>query len=286
MFAIILYFKERFPVPSVLLFAFGFAALALGLSSGNNVWMHTFQSSIIKLTLLSSVFFFFLLRQRAIDEFRDADHDLKYFPDRAVPRGLVSKKQVLSLGLFALAIEVISAYLVGQKVFGFYLLVFLYSFLMAKEFFISRWLNKHFTINFLIHEIIFLLFGIFFISAVNSQPVIFTFQTLVALAILTFAPMGIEVLRKFKPRHDKEGRAVKDTYSTVWGRKNTLLVLIGLYLVVGLGLTFLKQSFMFILFSLFIVLAWMSVGRKSDTSVIAIGAINFLGFAILANIIW
>ena len=286
MLAIILYIKERFPVSSVLMFAFGFAALTLGLSSSGNIWAFNTQGSIINLFLLSSVFFFFLLRQRAIDEFRDSDHDLKYFPDRPVPRGLVSKKQVLYLGLFALAIEVISAYLVGQKVLGLYLFVFLYSLLMAKDFFIPRWLDKHFTTYFLIHEVIFLLFGVFFVVAASSQIIAFTSQMLIILAILTFAPMSIEVLRKFKPRYDKAGKAVKDTYSTVWGRSNALLVLIGLSLTVGLGLTFLKQSYIFVLFSLLIVLVWITIGRKSDTGVIAIGAINFLGFAILANIIW
>ena len=243
MSAIIAYIRERFPVPSVLLFVLGYAALTLGLSASSNIWVQNPQSSFTSLFLLSSVFFFFLLRQRAIDEFRDAEHDLKYFPDRPVPRGLISKKQVLFLGLFALAVELISAYLVGQRVFGFYILVFLYSLLMAKEFFIPRWLNKHFTLYFLIHEVIFLLFGIFFISAVSYQIVTLNTQTIIALVILTFAPMGVEVIRKFKPRYDKAGKAVADTYSTVWGRKNALLVLIGLSLTVGLGLTFFKYSY-------------------------------------------
>lgn len=286
MLAIILYIKERFPVPSVLLFAFGYAALTLGLSSNNNVWLGNIQNSSMNLFLLSGIFFFFLLRQRTIDEFRDANHDMKYFPDRPVPRGLVSKKQILYLGLTALIIEFISAYLVGQKVLGLYLLIFLYSLLMAKEFFIPRWLDKHFTIYFLIHEVIFLLFGIFFISAVGSQVINFSFQTMIILAILTFAPMTIEVIRKFKPRYDTTGKPVKDTYSTVWGRNNALLVLIGLSLVVGLGLAFFKQSFIFLIFNLVVILAWLSVGRKSDTGAIIIGAISFLGYAILANVIW
>ena len=142
------YIQERFPIPSVLLFALGYSALSLGLSSKNNIWLQNSQGSFINLFLLSNVFFFFLLRQRAIDEFRDADHDKKYFPDRPVPRGLVSKKQILFLGLFAFAIEFVSAYAVGQHVFGLYIIFFLYSLLMAKEFFIPRWLSKHFTIYF------------------------------------------------------------------------------------------------------------------------------------------
>ena len=286
MLAIYLYIKERFPIPSVLLFAFGYAALTLGVSFNNNIWKYNLQTAIANILLLSSVFFFFLLRQRAVDEFRDAEHDRKYFPDRPVPRGLISKKQVLMLGLFAFAIEFISAYIVGQYVFGYYIIFFLYSLLMAKEFFIPRWLNKHFTIYFLIHEVIFLLFGLFFVSAINSHLINLNLQTFVLLVILTAAPMSIEVIRKFKPRYDKSGKAVADTYGTVWGRNNALFVLISLSLIVGIGLTYLKYSYVFLLFSFVVIGAWLVIGKKSNSAVIVIGAINFLGFALLANIIW
>ena len=193
--------------------------------------------------------------------------------------------QVLSLGLAALAIELISAFLLGQKALGFYLLFFLYSLLMAKEFFIPRWLDKHFTIYFLIHEVIFLLLGLFFVSALNPNVLNADLHTLTLLVILISAPMSIEVIRKFKPRYDKSGKAVADTYSTVWGRSIALLVLIGFSLVVGIGLFLLKHSYFFLFFSLMIVISWLVLGRKSDKAVILIGAINFLGFALLVNIL-
>jgi len=285
MLAILQYIKERFPVHSVLLFSLGYAALTLGVSSSGNIWKQNLQISIVTILLLSSVFFFFLLRQRAVDEFRDAEHDKKFFPDRSVPRGLISKKQVLLLGIFAFTIELISAYIIGRHVFGLYILFFMYSLLMAKEFFIPRWLNKHFTTYFLIHEVIFLLFGLFFVSAINPHLINFNLQAIVLLVILTAAPMSIEVIRKFKPRYDKSGKAVADTYSTVWGRSNALLSLIGLSIVVGVGLFLLKHSYLFLFFSLMIVMSWLILGRKSDKAVVLIGAINFLGFALLVNIL-
>lgn len=283
--SILLYIKERFPIPSALLFSLGFAAFTLGLSSNSNAGIRNYQDSLINLVLLSNVFLFFLLRQRTIDEFRDADHDLKYFPDRPVPRGLISKKQVLLLGLFAFVLEITSAYFVGHKHFGFYILFFLYSLLMAKEFFIPKWLNKHFTTYFLIHEVIFLLLGLFFLIALNPDDVRFNLHTLILLTVLTTAPMSIEIIRKFSPRYDTLGKAVADTYSTVWGRSNSLLILISSSLVVGIGLFILKNSYIFILFNIMTVIAWLTFGKKSDTAVILIGAINFLGFALLANII-
>ena len=134
--------------------------------------------------------------------------------------------------------------------------------------------------------VIFFLFGLFFVSAINPHLISFNLQTLFILVVLTAAPMSIEVIRKFKPRYDKSGKAVGDTYSTVWGRNNALLVLIGLSLIVGIGLTYLKHSYIFLPFSFILILAMFTIGKKSNSAVTIIGAINFLGFAFLANIIW
>lgn len=285
MLTILQYLNERFPIPPVILFALGYAVLAIGLTSATNIWRYNSQSSLANLLLLSCVFFFFLLRQRAIDEFRDAKHDLKYFPDRPVPRGLISRKQVLVLGLCALILEVISAYLVGQKALGFYLLFFFYSLLTAKEFFVPKWLDKHFTIYFLLHEVIFLLLGLFFVFALSLHIFNVNSNLLISLVVLTASPMSIEVIRKFRPRYDKSNKAVADTYSTVWGRRNALLVLISLSFVVGIGLFMLKHSNFFLLFSFINAIAWQLLGKKSDMAVMIIGIVNFLGFALLANIL-
>lgn len=286
MLPILIYIQERFPVIPVLLFTFGYSALAIGVASGSNPWSKDYTLAIFTLALLSSVFFFFLLRQRTIDEFRDAKHDLKNYPDRPVPRGLISKKQLLILGGFALFIEWVSVYLLGASLITSYVFVFAYSLLMAKEFFVSEWLNKHFTFYFLVHEIIFLLFGAFFIIVINLSFLDFSPLTLSALVVLVSAPASIEIIRKFKPRYDKTGRAVADTYSTVWGRNNALLVLMGLSVSTGLGLFLIKNSIYFLLYSLLMFIAWVIFAQKSNKAAILIGAVNFLGFAILANIIW
>src|SRR3989344_3649487 len=122
---ILVYIQERFPVIPVLLFAFGYAALATGVSNKNLLRETTNVLQI--LILFMGIFFFFLLRQRVIDEFKDSSHDLKNFPDRPVPMGLISKNQLISLGLAALFFEWSFVYLLGKNSLIAYLPVFLYS---------------------------------------------------------------------------------------------------------------------------------------------------------------
>lgn len=286
MLPILLYIRERFPVIPALLFAFGYSAISIGIVSKGNPWVRNLNFTLVTLVLLSSVFFFFLLRQRVVDEFRDAKHDLKNYPDRPVPRGLISKKELLLLGAFALFIEWTSVYILGTNSITPYVFIFIYSVLMAKEFFLSDWLNKHFTLYFLIHEVIFLLFAVFFVTAINPSFLSFNPSTLFALIILVSAPVSIEIMRKFRPRHDKKRKVVADTYSTVWGRNNALFILMALSLSMGLGLALLKNSFYPLIFNVPILITWLIFAQKSDKAVILIGAINFIGFAILANLIW
>ncbi|KKQ77379.1 MAG: UbiA prenyltransferase [Parcubacteria group bacterium GW2011_GWA1_38_7] len=272
---IFIYIQERFPVAPVLLFAFGYAALATGISE-------TPPTKILQIIVLfSGIFFFFLLRQRVVDEFKDSSHDLKNFPDRPVPRGLISKRQLVLLGLVALLLEWSCVYLLGSNSLVAYLPVFLYSLLMAKEFFISDWLNRHFNLYLLSHEVIFIFFGLFFMLVTNENLMTNSFP--LVLGTLTVAPVSVEIIRKFSPRYDKKGKAVQDTYSTVWGRNVALTILILLSFFTALFLTIIKNSPYFLLLIL-ITLCILFVMKSSDKAVKIIGAINFLGLAILANI--
>jgi len=270
---ILIYIRERFPIIPVLLFAFGYAALATGTSINNK-----FQLIFI----FATIFSFFLLRQRVVDEFKDSYHDQKNFPDRPVPRGLISKQQLIILGVVALSFEWFFVYLLGAKALIAYIPVFLYSLLMAKEFFIPEWLNRHFNLYLLSHEAIFILFGLFFITIINGRFVS-TNNSYLALGVLLTAPFSIEIIRKFSPRYDKKGKPVQDTYSTVWGRNTALSILVLLLFLTALFLTLLKDSYhylLFLLFSFFILLLF----KSSDKAVKIIGAVIFLGLAVLANI--
>lgn len=277
------YIRERFPVVPVLLFAFGYAGLASGAWQNNNfinMW-----SMLKTICLFAFIFLFFLFRQRIVDEFKDSSHDLKNFPDRPVPRGLITKNALVYLGLATLFLEWFTVLLLGLNALLFYLPVFIYSLLMAKEFFISDWLNKHFNIYLLSHEVIFIFFGLFFATVISGDIGVVDTKFL-TLGVLFAAPVSIEIVRKFSPRYDKKGKAVRDTYSTVWGRGVAITVLLLLALITGLLLTIIKDNYLPFLFSALISVAALVVGKKSDKVITIAGSVNFLGLTFLSNFLW
>lgn len=284
LYCIFLYIRERFPVAAAGAFAAGYTALVIGAARAENPWVTDTGETIRTFFLLSCVFFFFLLRQRVVDEFRDVAHDRQYFPNRPVPRGLITMTQLTMLGIAAGILELASASVVGA--FPTYWLVIIYSCIMAKDFFLHSWLRRHFTVDFLIHEVIFVFFGIAFLFAAEPSMIGQPERLFLSLIILLLAPMQVEIIRKFKPRHDPSGHAVADTYTTVWGRPATMTTLILLSAGIATGLMMLKSSLLFVLWSLLFVTGLRWKGNRSDTVVIVIGVAHFIGCALLANLVW
>lgn len=233
--SLFVYFKERFPIAGVAFLSFTFALFIFGIEDV------TFGP--LKVTLLGVVFAAFLLRQRVIDEFKDNRHDSRNFPGRPFQRGLISTRGLVVLGVCALGIEFLAVYFVGGvAAILWYMPVFAYSLLMAKEFFVSGWLTKHFTIYFLLHEVVFVGFALWLLAAAGAQYNARLFAWVVAFVSLM---MGLEVARKFELRKNPQGAVVKDTYTAVWGRANTVIVLQFLMMVTGIGLSYAESCVLF-----------------------------------------
>ena len=272
--SLVIYFQERFPLLQVGIFAGGYGLLVVGVLDRVNA---------LKFGLVAAFFISFLLRQRITDEFKDARHDNEKYPDRPLPRGLVTRSQLLVVGAFALGAEVLSAWLLGgARAFPCYLLMVLYSVLMAREFFASDWLEAHFTTYYLSHEVIFGFFAAFFVVALAPERSLDLAFVLPAGLVLVAAPAGVEVIRKFKLRRDPQGKIVRDTYPAVWGRRNSLLVLCAASVLVGIGLFLLSHNPLPVVVALAISGAWQVLGRSSDKIVFLIGVVNFLGMGALS----
>ena len=278
------YVKERFPLIPVILFSVGYAGLVVGVTSASNFWSSDMYESLNRLLLISCIFFFFLLRQRTTDELRDRVHDTTHFPTRPVPRGLISREKIVFLGIFAFIVEVVCAYILNPRGFGVYMFPLLYSYLMAYKFFLRTWLDKHFTIDFILHEIIFLLFGLYFLNILRQRGMEMDLNSVASLVALTCAPISIEIMRKFNPRQDASGKVVADTYSTVWGRDAALTAIVLLSFIVAMSLSYLKASPIYILSSGTILLLWCVLMYKSK-KVAIIAAIIFLLQSVLVNIL-
>src|SRR5690606_2728888 len=74
------------------------------------------------------------LQLRIADEFKDAEDDRRYRPERPVPRGLVSLRELLAVGVAAGAMALALAFSLSPLVAVLLLLVWAWGALMAIEF--------------------------------------------------------------------------------------------------------------------------------------------------------
>lgn len=273
---IFVYFQERFPIAGVAFISISFALFAMILHQG-----HSEKPWLLQIVLLSIAFAAFLLRQRVTDEFKDKHHDKKHFPSRPFQRKLISAKGLVVLGIFAFLIELTAVFFIGGVLsLAWYLPVLAYSLLMAKEFFVGTWLNRHFTTYFLLHEIIFIWFAIwlFKIMAAPFGPDTFAWAAAFACAM-----MSLEVARKFELRRNSKGKVVKDTYSAVWGRDNTLQALQLLVMTTGIALAYAESSIIFAVISATASLV-LSLFTMRDTFVKVVVALH-LSLLLLAGVL-
>ena len=229
------YFNERFPPAGVAFISLTVALYATGLIDGQ-----ISQSQLIPMAAVAVAFAAFLLRQRVVDEFKDKAHDDTNFPDRPYQRGLIDDRSLILLGVMALCVELAAVYAVGGIIsLLWYAPVLLYSVLMWKEFLARRWLEQRFTTYFLLHEIVFVLYGIWIYKSFGLE---LNNEVLAWIISFTAAMMAIEIGRKYSLRLDPRGAVVKDTYVAVWGRQATITAASLLLLAAGIGLAYAEHT--------------------------------------------
>jgi len=215
------YSKERFHLGQ-----FVPLSLILGgvLAIGTQTYFHN-RLLIAPILLSATALFLFFLRLRIFDEFKDFDHDLKHYSHRPVPRGLVSKKELGYLLIPLIILELIIAIVSGNDSVIFYIVSFLYSLLMFREFFVRDWIKNHFTAYIASHEV--LLFPLFFyLCAINGFGIIHLanpFFWLLVVCVGSFMFL-LEVARKVRSK-DQE-IASRDTYTAQYGIRGASLILL------------------------------------------------------------
>lgn len=220
------YFKERFPIPVVALLSLGMAAMLVGIVFPlGNRYFHEFWD--LGVLVFGGLFFFFLLRTRVTDEFKDATHDSEKYPNRPVQRGVIKRWQLVVLGIIALAGEIVCLFWLGFMTwvggnYGlyWYLAILGYSMLTAFEFFVGEWLKKHFNLYFVLHQLIFVLFAGLAFSLFDTDQ--FRYNLLAGIGFVLYMAV-VEIARKYELRFDSSGVVVRDTYLEVWGKAGSLL---------------------------------------------------------------
>lgn len=268
-----IYLNERFPLGKnsffVLIFTLsGYIYTSLLYNSKimylftNGVKIEIFQYKIIALFI---IIFMFFLQLRITDEFKDYEEDLKYRSYRPVQRGIISLKALGKIGIATVIIQIIFAHVINPKIIYYMMLVWIYMFLMAKEFFIKKWLTKRILIYALSHVVIMIFITIVIVNAtqyiiLDEAENIFQFAGLqwyrhnIDFALIPLFALNylngivLEIGRKTR-KADEEEHGVQ-TYSKLWGRKKAVIILSLLFIIeyffviLGLAHTY-KEYFFF-----------------------------------------
>jgi len=207
-----IYQKERFPVlahgPMVIIFC-----LSVMLFSS---LQHDEIPALFRIAgaAISTLILFFQLR--VADEYKDFAIDSAYRPHRAVPRGLVSLRELGRLAWIGAAIQFVIAVRIDIGLVPILMLVWLYIGLMTKEFFVAEWLKKTPSVYLVSHMLVMPLIA-FYVSAFDwlcecrEMP-----AGLGWLLLLSFGcGLVLEIGRKIKtPNAERNG---VETYSALWG---------------------------------------------------------------------
>lgn len=205
------YLQERFPPASN-----GFAAATMALALASAASGHAFDSApdatgLIAATVVVVGIFLIL---RICDEFKDAEDDARYRPERPVPRGLVSLRELAGIGAIAAAAQLIVVLLAAPDAWWLLLSAWAWIGLMTKEFFIGHRLKAR-PVAYLVSHMMVMPFIALLAAAIGYGSVgILSSWIPWGLAGLAFlAGVVMEIGRKI---WDVERPGV-ETYSGLWG---------------------------------------------------------------------
>ena len=266
-----IYLNERFPLGKnsffVLIFTLSgyiYTSLLYNSKIINQIFSKEIKVPMpwYKIIALFIIIFMFFFQLRITDEFKDYEEDLKYRAYRPVQRGIISLKTLGKIGIATVIIQIMLAHVINPEIIYFMIFVWIYMFLMAKEFFIKKWLTKRILIYALSHVVIMVFITLVIVEATQyivpknifdvfilqryRHNIDFALIPLFALNYLN--GIVLEIGRKTR-RADEEEHGVQ-TYSKLWGRKKAVVVLSLLFVIeyflviLGLAHTY-KEYFLF-----------------------------------------
>lgn len=217
---------ERFPlVNGILCLALYAAALSCGRAQ-----VAALAQDRIVLSWIDLVGFFaaygFLLMLRVFDEHKDFELDSQNHPQRVLQRGLITLTHLKVLGGLAIALQVGTSLamdhgvgLITQR----FLLMFVWTCLMAKEFFIGEWLSKRLVLYAISHMVAMPMALLWLAQmGAGSAPLPKSAYLLAVLSLLS--GFCFEIGRKtWAPEQE---RPTVDSYSKIMGIRNAVLVLV------------------------------------------------------------
>jgi hypothetical protein len=136
-----IYQKERFPIlgHGLLVASFSFSAISYSRICRGAEGFVNLQTYLVGIFITITLF----MLVRIFDEFKDAKDDAQFRKHLPVPRGLVSFKELKTIGIVIVVLQIAVNLFCFPKMLIIYAVIMTYLSQMGKEFFIVDWLKKH-----------------------------------------------------------------------------------------------------------------------------------------------
>lgn len=215
------YQSERFPVIKYSIIVAAFSGSGLALSVMTTAPGTTFPFKVFPVAFLVTLAFFFQLR--VSDEIKDHKSDLIHYPNRPVPRGLISLQELKLAALLIAVMQIALVLILGPAHLLPLFACWTYLYLMHHEFFASKWLSCHPLIYTFLHMLVLLCVDVFITSChwlsnhLVPSPTLLTFY-----ATSFFLGLVLEIGRKVKsPVEDFNG---SNSYTNILGINTAVTV--------------------------------------------------------------
>lgn len=220
--------NERFPLPLAMMFFIQYITVAMlaryeaGITDITPGWID-FISCLV-------VWSYFLLL-RVFDEHKDYAEDLINHPQRVLQRGLITLRHLKIAGVLCFTATLLWSLLRDGglgPVTTAWLIMMIWTGLMAVEFFCRDWLSARLVIYGLSHMLVMPLFAGWCIQlAVPGQTM--TLNLMLITALFFFSGLLFEVTRKtWGPEEERDG---VDGYSKAFGTRRSAVVVLALALL-------------------------------------------------------
>ena len=211
------YQRERFPLVAHGLLTASFAGGVV--CAGAALAGHGVSGLAVLAAIGLALGLFFQLR--VADEWKDLETDTRHRPERPVPRGLVTLREltVIAMGVAVLQLAIATA--LGLAVVGALVLAWVFAALMTAEFFAPEALRQSTLWVLVSHGLVVPLIALVALAcglAGSTWPS----SALWILAASFFAGNVVEIGRKVRAPEDEQ--AGVETYSASWGKGRALAV--------------------------------------------------------------
>lgn len=155
---------------------------------------------------------------RVFDEHKDYAIDMHNHPDRVLQRGLITLKDLRIVCVIAIVYQLVASAVLDQEfgsITNIWVLVLLYSLLMAIEFFCGEWLEQHIFVYAFSHQLISPLI-VYWVVCMGAKKGFMGLGDIGWLLVLSFfAGFAYEISRKMKT--PEQERNTIDTYTKAFG---------------------------------------------------------------------